>query len=360
MAPQAQFASRRNGLVPVLRESRANGFLITALSNVRYLTGFTGSNGALLLTSGRALLFTDPRYQIQAGQESDCEVRIAKGPLLKEAASWVKRLGLKAVAIERNRISFENYEQMKEYAGRIRLKPVAGAVENLRMVKSPDEIASIRASVILNSAALDRSLRHFKVSMTEMELAADIEFQMRRLGAESTAFETIVASGKRTALPHARASGDAIQRNELLLIDMGATVAGYASDMTRTYAVGRLDTKKRRMYRAVLDSQLAAVEAVKPGISCATVDRAARGVLRGFGLDRLFIHSTGHGLGLEIHERPRVGRKERTKLQAGMIITIEPGVYEEGFGGIRIEDTIVVTSGGCEILTPSKKELVAL
>jgi Xaa-Pro aminopeptidase len=141
---------------------------------------------------------------------------------------------------------------------------------------------------------------------------------------------------------------------------MGASVAGYASDMTRTYAVGKLDAKIRRMYRAVMESQLAAIDAIKPGVSCTRVDGAAREVLRGYGLDKLFIHSTGHGLGLEIHERPRVGRKEKTKLEAGMVITVEPGAYVEGLGGIRIEDTVVVTKEGSEVLTPTGKELVAL
>lgn len=287
-------------------------------------------------------------------------MKIAKGPLLKEVAIWIKRLRFKSIAFERNRISFEDYEQLRGHAGSVRLKPLAAAVENLRMVKSPDEIATVKASVLLNSAALEQALRRFKPSMSEVDLAAEIEFRMRRLGADSTAFETIVASGQRTALPHARATDNVVRRDELLLIDMGASVAGYASDMTRTFAVGKLDAKRRRMYRAVLESQLAAVDAVKPGISCARIDQTARDVLRGFGLDKLFIHSTGHGLGLEIHERPRVGRKERTKLQTGMVITIEPGVYEEGFGGVRIEDTVVVTSRGCDILTPTRKELVVL
>ena len=212
----------------------------------------------------------------------------------------------------------------------------------------------------LNSVALAQALRQFNSSMTEVDLAAEIEYRMRRLGADGTAFETIVASGERTALPHAHPTARPIQSNQLLLIDMGANVAGYASDMTRTYGVGRLDAKIRRMYRAVLESQLAAVDAVRPGATCAQVDRAARGVLRRYGFDKLFVHSTGHGLGLEIHERPRVGRKEATKLQPGMAITIEPGVYREGVGGVRIEDTVVVTGHGCEILTPTGKELVVL
>jgi len=360
LANSSPFSARREGVIPSLHEGKAQAFLITALPNVRYLTGFTGSNGALLLTPDRALLFTDPRYGTQAPQESDCEVKIAKGPLLKEVSKWIKRLQLRSLAFEQNRISFEDYGQLKEGAKALRLKPVAGLIETLRAVKSEEEIAGIRRSVTLNSAALEQALRRFRPSMTEIDLAAEIEYRMRRLGASAPAFETIVASGNRSALPHARPTPARIQTDELLLIDMGATVAGYASDMTRTFAVGKLDAKRQRMYRAVLESQLAVLAAIKPGMTCASVDRVARNVLRGFGLEKLFVHSTGHGLGLEIHERPRVGRKEKTKLVAGMVITVEPGVYEEGSGGVRIEDTVVVTTHGCEVLTPTKKDLLTL
>jgi Xaa-Pro aminopeptidase len=354
------FALRRDKLLPALKQARAGAYLATALPNVRYLSGFTGSNAALLLTDERALLFTDPRYRTQASRESDCEIRIAKGPLSREIAVAVQRLRLKSIAFERNRIGFEEYQTLTKALVGVRLKPLSGAVEELRMIKSPDEISAIRNSVQLNSAALEQALRHFRPSMTEVDLAAEIEYRMRRLGADGTAFDTIVASGERTALPHAHPVARPIQRDQLLLIDMGANVAGYASDMTRTFGLGKLDTKIRRMYRAVLESQLAAIAAVKPGVSCAQVDRAARSVLRGYGLEKLFVHSTGHGLGLEIHERPRVGRKEATKLAPGMAITIEPGVYQEGIGGIRIEDTVVVTTHGCEILTPTSKELALL
>ena len=356
----SEFSARRQQVIPALQEYKAQAFLTTALPNVRYLTGFTGSNGALLLTADRALLFTDPRYATQAPQESDCEVKVVKGPLLKELSKWTKRLQLKSLAFEQNRISFEDYGQLKEHAKTLRLKPIASLIETVRAVKSEGEIAAIRRSVTLNSTALEQSLRHFKPSMSETDLAAEIEYRMRRLGAEAPAFETIVASGKRSALPHARPTQARIQTDELLLIDMGANVAGYASDMTRTHAVGKLDAKRRRMYRAVLESQLAALATIKPGVTCASVDRAARDTLRGFGMDKLFIHSTGHGLGLEIHERPRVGRKDKTKLVTGMVITVEPGVYEEGFGGVRIEDTVVVKTNGCETLTPTTKELLTL
>ncbi|MBV8071130.1 MAG: aminopeptidase P family protein [Acidobacteriaceae bacterium] len=359
MTDHSEYEHRRERLLPALRQARAEAFLTSALPNVRFLSGFTGSNAALLVTSDRALLFTDPRYQTQASRESGAEVKIVKGPLLPGIAGWMKRLRLNTLAFEQNRISFEEYQQLKSMAG-IRIKPMSGAVEEIRMVKSAAEIATIRASVRLNSAALEQALEHFTPAMTEVDFAAEIEYRMRLLGADGTSFQTIVASGERSALPHAHPTDHPIQTDQLLLVDMGANVAGYASDMTRTHAVGKLAPKVRRMYRAVLESQLAAIDAVKPGIACTIVDRAARRILRAHGLDKLFIHSTGHGLGLEIHERPRIGRKERTMLEPGMVITVEPGVYEEGLGGIRIEDTVVVTAGGCEVLTPTGKELVVL
>lgn len=355
----SEYAARRQQLHGVLKELRLDAFLTTARPNVCYLSGFTGSNGALLVSQDAAVLVTDPRYAVQAPRQSDCEIKIGKGPLLTEVAKLAKRSGWRTVGFEQNRISYEEHAQLKLLTT-ARLKPVEGAVELLRLRKSAAEIGTIRTSVRLNSVALEQALGAFRPDMTEVDLAAEIEYRMRLLGADGTAFETIVASGERTALPHAHPTNHPIQTNQLLLVDMGASVAGYASDMTRTYALGKLDAKVRRMYKAVLESQQAAIAAVKPGVSCAHVDRSARGVLRGYGLEELFVHSTGHGLGLEIHERPRVGRKERTKLETGMVITIEPGVYQEGVGGIRIEDTVVVTEQGCEVLTPTGKELVVL
>ncbi len=360
MLNPAELEARRARLLPAIKEARATAFLTTALPNVRYLTGFTGSNGALLLTPDRAILFTDPRYQTQAPQQSDCEIKIIRGPILIGLSKWLKRLAIRTLAFEQNRVTFEEYQQLKEHAKGTTLKPVVEAIETLRMVKSADELATIRASVQLNSAALEMALRNFSPAMTEVDLAAEIDYRMRLLGADGTAFATIVASGVRTALPHAHPSDHPISANELLLIDMGASVSGYASDMTRTYAVGKIDSKSRQMYRAVLESQLAALNTIKPGVTCAAVDRASRNVLKSYGMDKLFIHSTGHGLGLEIHERPRIGRKEMTRLEAGMAITIEPGVYQEGIGGVRIEDTVAVTATGCEVLTPTGKELVVL
>lgn len=358
--PIAEFAQRRARLVGKFREHKVDSLLVSALPNIRYLSGFTGSNAALLLTEERALLFTDPRYQTQAPQQSDCEVKIAKGAVLSEVVNWCKKLRVMRLGFERSRISFSDYDLLKKQKSVAKLLPVPDVIETLRMVKSPEEIATIRRAVNLNSAALDQALRTFKPGSTETDLAAEIEYRMRRLGADGPSFETIVAAGPRTALPHAHPVSTSINGHQLLLIDMGATVAGYASDMTRTMGVGRLSRKARGMYRAVLESQLAAIDAVKAGVASSTVDRAARRVLKLHGLDKLFIHSTGHGLGLEIHERPRVGRKGTDRMEAGMAITIEPGAYLEGFGGVRIEDTVVVTEKGCEVLTPTKKDLLIL
>jgi Xaa-Pro aminopeptidase len=210
--------------------------------------------------------------------------------------------------------------------------------------------------VTINSKALEAALARVKVGMTEGDFAAEIDYRSRRLGAQRPSFDTIVAAGARSALPHAR-PGDARVGRGMLLIDMGAFYGDYASDMTRMVYFGKADSRYKRAYRAVRDAQLAAIDAVKPGVTAGSVDQAARRTLKRHGLEREFVHSTGHGLGLEIHEPPRLGRRDRTRLEAGMTITIEPGVYIEGWGGIRIEDTVLVTNNSCEILTPTTKEL---
>jgi Xaa-Pro aminopeptidase len=360
VATPSEFEERRSRLRTFFSEQKIDALLITSLPNVRYLSGFSGSNGAVLLTKDRALLFTDPRYQTQAPLQSDCEIQIAKGPLLLQVTKWLGRLEIGKLGFERTRISFESYDYLKREASKQKLIPVPALVEQLRMVKSAAELGTIKTSVELNSAALEKALELFRPEMTESDLAAEIDYRMRQLGADGPAFDTIVAAGSRTALPHAHPTAAPVKSNQLLLIDMGAVVAGYASDMTRTFATGNIAPKAKRIYRAVLESQLAAIDAVKPGVPASSVDRAARSVLKRHGFDQFFIHSTGHGLGLEIHEMPRIGKKERTRLQAGMAITIEPGVYVEELGGVRIEDTVVVTETGCTVLTPTEKDLLTL
>lgn len=303
-------------------------------------------------------LFTDPRYTTQSAQECDCPAQTVEGSTLGGVAREIASRNIPRIGFERNRISFLAHDFLRgKLPATLNLIPVEGEVEKLRMVKSQAEIALIRASVQLNSEAYERALARFKPTMRECDLALEIDLQMRRLGAEGTAFETIVAAGERAALPHARPTHQKIGANRLLLVDMGASLDGYASDMTRTAAVGKPSQPDRDVYHAVLEAQRAAVAAVKPGIRVHEVDRAARSVLDRHGLGSFFVHSTGHGLGLEIHEPPRLGQKEKPVLEEGMAITIEPGVYRPGQVGVRIEDTVLVTARGCEVLTPTSKEL---
>ena len=356
------YHTRRQAIVSGLAGRRLDSFLVAFSPNLRYLSGFTGSNGAMLLSAGRSILFTDPRYQIQARQESGgpggCDVRIVKGPLGPALSAAISRSRFQHTGYEPGRLTCDMFEAVKVgLPMRASLEPIHGWVESLRMIKSPSEIERIRRSVRTNSHAFDQAARLVRPGMKESDFAAEIEYRMRLLGAEKPSFETIVATGKRTALPHAQPTAAEFRSNSLILVDMGAQQDGYASDMTRMLFLGKPGARVKHLHGAVLEAQLAAIDAVRPGARTASVNAVARRVLRGYGLDRAFIHSTGHGLGLEIHEPPRIGSRDKGRLEAGMAITIEPGVYLEDFGGIRIEDTVVVTPQGCEVLTPTPKEL---
>jgi Xaa-Pro aminopeptidase len=344
-----------------LAAQKLDALLVSAGPNVRYLTGFTGDNAALLIAPGRATLFTDPRFQIQSAQETagaGCGIRISRGPLLVDVSAAIRRARLRRIGFEPERMTCGSHEFLKsKLPMRASLEPVRGWIEQLRMVKSPAELAWIRRSVETNSKAFEQAVGRVRPGMKESDLAAELEYRMRRLGAEKPSFDTIVAGGVRSALPHAQPTSARLASGQLVVVDMGALQDGYCSDMTRMLFLGTPTAKVKRTYKAVLEAQLAAIAAVRAGVVTARVDRAAREVLKAHGLDRAFVHSTGHGLGLEIHEPPRVGKRDKTKLAAGMAITIEPGVYLEDFGGIRIEDTIVVTETGCEILTPTSKDL---
>jgi len=354
----SEFEARRRRVESGLAERKLDALVVSFGANLRYLSGFTGSNGSLLVTAGGSTLFTDPRYTIQASQEVGCRVKTARGPLVLDLAAAIAKMGLRRIGYEPARTTCDAFEALKgRLPMRASLVAAGGWIEELRMVKSPEEIARVRRAVETNSRAFEQAVSRVRPGMKEQDLAAELEYRMRRLGAEKPAFETIVAGGKRSALPHAQPTGAALTAGSLVVVDMGAQQDGYASDMTRMLFLGTPSAKVKRTYRAVLEAQLAAVDAVRAGVPAMRVDRAARRVLRAHGLDKAFVHSTGHGLGLEIHEPPRVGKRETMPLAAGMTITVEPGVYLEGFGGIRIEDTVLVTGRGCEVLTPTAKEL---
>lgn len=342
----------------MLAPNNLDALTVTSAPNVRYLSGFSGSNGAMLVTANSATLFTDPRYQIQAVEETGCKVVIVRGPLLNRLMGVARRKRLRRLGFECNRISYQEFQTLTDnLAPSAELAPAAGLIERLRCVKDADEIDRIRRAMQVAVNAFEQAVRRVRIGMTEADLAAELDHRMRAGGAEAPSFETIVAAGARSALPHARPGGARLKAGQLVLIDMGALAGGYASDMTRMLSLGEPSRKVRRMHSAVLEAQMAAVDAVRPGVPAAKVDGVARKVLRAHGFEKLFVHSTGHGVGLEIHESPRLGRQSRDRLEEGMAVTVEPGVYLEGLGGIRIEDTVVVTPGGAEVLTRLSKEL---
>jgi Xaa-Pro aminopeptidase len=352
-----EIEQRRRTLAARLPELKIDALLVSSPANVSYLTGYAGSNGILLVTTTDAHFFTDPRYALEASQKITCKVHVEKKPLFAGATAVIKRKRLKKIGFESSWLHYEDYAKLER---ELNLHPIGRVIEEQRMVKSASEIELIRRSVATNSEAYSKTIRRVHAGAREMDIAAELDYQMRALGAEKAAFETIVAAGVRSALPHAHPTPHRLGENELLLIDMGATQDGYASDMTRVAHTGEPPKRILRLYKAVLEAQLAALRSIKDGVTTGAVDAAARGVLKRYELDRAFVHSTGHGLGLEIHEPPRIARKDKTKLRAGMAITIEPGVYIDGVGGIRIEDTVLVTEHGCEVLTPTPKDFIEL
>ena len=343
-----------------------DALLVTHLPNVHYLCGFTGSAAALLVTNRGSILFTDGRYRTQAREEvNGARVVIARKSPLVAAAEWLAGLRRSSaplsVGIEPESMSVGMRDRLaSRLRGRARLRSAPPLVESARMMKDADEILRLRQVVELGASLFRVARQKIQPGVTELEVAAAMEYEARCAGAEGMSFPTILASGTRSAIVHGRASGARIPRSGFVVCDFGVILAGYCSDRTRTVHVGRPSREARQLYAAVLEAQQSAISAVRPGVSAAEVDGAARGVLRKRKLERYFTHSTGHGLGLEIHEAPRLAAGQTLKLEPGMVITIEPGAYLPGKWGVRIEDVVLVTSSGCEVLTPTDKELVII
>lgn len=345
-----------------IESARLNAFVITHLPNIFYLSGFTGSAGILIATGSRAVLFTDARYTVQAREEvRTAQVQIVRGSLTGAAGQYLRRFRGQRVAYESKRLTVAQKSAFDEAAGpRIRWRPWDDKIEAARAIKDAQELEVMREAARIACSSWEEILPLVKPGVLETELAAEVEFRMRRKGASGPAFDTIVASGPRGALPHGNASTRAIGKNELVVFDLGAILRGYSSDLTRTVFVGRAPAEIRRWHSAVLEAQQAARDALRPGVSAHDVDASARRVLQRAGLSKYFVHSTGHGLGLEIHEMPKLARGDKSILRAGMIVTIEPGVYVESTGGIRIEDDALVEQDGAHYLTDANRELIEL
>src|ERR1700675_1534949 len=360
------FLARQQQLRNQLPANRVDALLISHLPNIRYLCGFTGSAGLLLVDETRSFFFTDVRYDTQSREEvKGAKVVIAPKAVLSALAESLGRRKKRrkgwTIAIESEHLTVAEKKKLAEALPTgFRLRDSIFLVEKARMAKDDDELALIRSAVQLGATLFDRVLEVLKPGIKESEVAAEMEYAARRAGAEEMSFPTIIASGARSALPHGRATDQVIAPDGFVVCDFGVILAGYCSDQTRTVWVGKGDKEARSAYDAVREAQEAPIPAARPGASVGDVDAAARKVLRKAGLARYFAHSTGHGVGLEIHEAPRVAAAQTEVLTPGMVITIEPGVYFPGRWGIRIEHMVAVNAGGCEVLTPTRKDFLAV
>ena len=355
-------AIRAKALQKLIHRESLDALLITNPADWYYLSGFTGDAGALIADRAGLTLVTDGRFTVQAAEElRGVTVVEQKDGLYRSCGELLKKLTRKRIGFDPNQLTIAQSRILKKAAGNVvKFEEAAGLVQSLRSRKDSEELAAMRKAAILASDIVESAIAMLKPGVKEFEVATEIEYQMRKRGASGAAFETIVAFGERAALPHARPTAKRLRKNELAVLDLGAILGKYCSDITRTVYVGKAPARIRLWYQAVLEAQAAAVETVQAGRTCGEVDAAARGVLAAYRLDHYFVHSTGHGLGLEVHEDPRLAKGQKTQLASGNVVTIEPGVYVAGVGGIRIEDDVVVHDGHREVLTRASRDFIEI
>lgn len=332
-----------------------DGFLITNLQNMNYLSGFDGE-GFALITKKDNYLLTDSRYTEQAEKESPDFKIITDEPKVKDAR--ILALGkilaenkIKKIAFESNNLSYADFKKYSDSLKSIEFLTTKNVIEQIRMVKDKDEIIKMKKAAQIATESLKEVFEIIKPGMRELDIASELAYTMRKKGAQKEAFETIVVSGERSSLPHGKPSEKKIDEGELITIDMGANYQNYNSDITRTIVMGKESQKQKEIFSIVLEAQKAALEIIKPGLKCSEVDSVARNIIEKKGYGKYFGHGLGHGVGLDIHEMPRVSFNDDTILLPGMVVTIEPGIYLPKFGGVRIEDSILITEEGYEILT---------
>lgn len=344
-----------------LKKKNIEAFLVTKKENVRYLSGFTGTAGKILITQNESIFITDFRYLDQAAEQTE-------GYLIEEISSdfidgftkLIKRKKIKNLAFESHELNFKNYQELKEKLKLTSFNPFDSLVEDLRIIKDQKEIEKIKKAVAIADQGFQFLLDFIKPGKTEKEVALELEFFMKRKGGEKNAFDFIVASGKRGALPHGVASDKVIKRGDLVTIDFGTVYQGYHSDITRTIAVGEPQSKLKDIYELVLTAQEKVISEIKPGMNCFDIDKIARDFISEAGYKDNFGHGLGHGVGLEIHEGPRLSYTADCILEKGMVVTDEPGIYISGLGGVRIEDDLLITEKGCQVLNSAPKKLIIL
>ena len=350
---------RLSRLRETIRNEKLDAFIVSSLPNVRYISGFTGSSGLCVVRESDAFFLTDSRYTLQSKLEVKSLKRIiAKHDLYEQISESNLLDSCCRVGFESHAVTYAQYRRLRRSTSGSSFVPTKDVVEAIAVVKEKDEIGYIRDAALISGRVFDDLLGSIKPGVAELDIAAEISYLHRKYGGERDAFEPIVASGVRGALPHARASSKRIKNGEFVTLDFGCTVRGYNSDITRTVAVGKISARARRIYDVVLTAQRDAIEAVKPGMWAKDLDSVARNRIKGEGYGRFFNHSLGHGLGLQVHECPRISSMSKERLVAGSVITIEPGVYIPEFGGVRIEDDILITVQGCTVLTESPRDLI--
>lgn len=354
------YAARRTRLREKLSENDSGSILITEPVNVTYLTGFTGEDSHLLVSETAAILLSDQRFTTQLAEECpDLELAI-RGPgttILQLTLEVVSATPTKKLSVEADSLSLASYQALNDGLPDCELLPTSGWVEDLRKIKDEFEVELTRRACHQAEECFERVRQLLRSDMTEQEVAAELEYQARKLGGRCLSFPAIVAVGARAALPHANPTPQQIGEAEFTLIDWGVNEGLYVSDLTRILVTGKILPKLRSIYDIVLTAQLAAIDAIKPGVTCEAVDRVARDVIEQAGYGENFGHGLGHGTGLQVHEAPRLARGQTSELEEGMILTVEPGIYLPDWGGVRIEDDILVTVDGHEVLTSTPKQL---
>ncbi len=353
--------SRLSRLRQRMRSAGLDALLVSSPSDVRYLTGFTGSNALAIVRRRSLTLVTDTRYELQSSMEARGIRRIISRDSLAQGVAMAQGLdGLRIVGFEAQHVTYAQYRQLRRLFPGVEFRSTADIVGDVATVKDRMEIRAIRRAAAISDAVFGELLPLLKPGVRELDVAAEISYRHRRHGAAGDSFEAIVVSGERGALPHGRATARRIRRGDLVTLDFGCVVDGYCSDLTRTVAIGRVAQETRRAYEIVLEAQTAAIEAAQPGMLGRDLDSVAREHISRAGYGKHFNHSLGHGIGLRIHERPRVSMASRDRLRQGNVITIEPGVYLPGRWGLRIEDDVLITASGCTVLTTSPKQLMIL
>jgi Xaa-Pro aminopeptidase len=340
---------------------KIDAFMITFQPHLRYMSGFSGSSGMGIVTAEHSYLITDGRYASQVEEESpDWKSFITKKTLFDEARTRRLLPAGTRTGFDGNTLLYNEFTQIRKLFPRIKFLPKADTIERIAAVKDETEIQLLRRAVAITDQVFQELLPMMKPGVTELDIAAEISYRHRKHGAEGDAFESIVASGERGALPHGRATSKKFANKEMVTLDFGCVVEGYHSDMTRTVSIGKSPSEAKKIYAIVHDAQRKAIDAATAGIKTRDLDAVARGHIKKQGYDKFYRHSLGHGIGLQIHEPPRISVLSKSVLATGNVVTIEPGIYIPGFGGVRIEDDVIIRNGACEVLNRSPKEFITL